>query len=198
MPLGVAAQWQGYPTPRIPRTADGKANLTAPAPKTADGKPDLNGIWLASRAVFDLRQTLQTGRRDPVHARGKDDLRPAPGDAVEGRPERALPAHGTAGAGAASHAVQDRAEARARRRFSTNRARVPAGADRRPAAARGDRLAGVAGLFGRPLGRRHVRDHHRRFQREGVAGSGRAPRERRDDDHRALPPHATSATWTWR
>ena len=58
-PLGVAAQWQGYKTPRIPRTADGKVNLSAPAPKTADGQPDLNGIWLASRAVFDMRQAVK-------------------------------------------------------------------------------------------------------------------------------------------
>jgi len=59
MPLALVAQWQGYPTPRIPRTADGKVNLSAPAPKTADGRPDLNGIWLASRAVFDLRQAVK-------------------------------------------------------------------------------------------------------------------------------------------
>jgi hypothetical protein len=43
--LAVAAQWVAYPTPGIPRTADGRPNLTAPAPKTADGKPDLSGIW---------------------------------------------------------------------------------------------------------------------------------------------------------
>ncbi len=39
------AQWLNYPTPGIPRTPDGKPNLSAPAPKTADGKPDLSGIW---------------------------------------------------------------------------------------------------------------------------------------------------------
>ena len=41
----LAAQWINYPTPGIPRTADGKPNLSAPAPRTADGKPDLSGIW---------------------------------------------------------------------------------------------------------------------------------------------------------
>jgi hypothetical protein len=39
------AQWLDYPTPGIPRTPDGKPNLTAPAPRTADGKPDLSGMW---------------------------------------------------------------------------------------------------------------------------------------------------------
>ena len=43
--IPVSAQWLHYPTPGIPRTADGKPNLSAPAPKTADGKPDLSGIW---------------------------------------------------------------------------------------------------------------------------------------------------------
>jgi hypothetical protein len=41
----AAAQWLDIPTPGMPRTADGKPNLTAPAPRTADGKPDLSGIW---------------------------------------------------------------------------------------------------------------------------------------------------------
>src|ERR1700733_6282172 len=39
------AQWLNYKTPGIPRTADGKADLSAPAPRTADGKPDLSGLW---------------------------------------------------------------------------------------------------------------------------------------------------------
>jgi len=41
----LSAQWINYPTPGIPRTADGKPNLAAPAPKTVEGKPDLSGIW---------------------------------------------------------------------------------------------------------------------------------------------------------
>src|SRR3984885_4148157 len=43
--LPLTAQWLNYPTPGIPRTPDGKPNLSAPVPKTADGKPDLSGIW---------------------------------------------------------------------------------------------------------------------------------------------------------
>jgi hypothetical protein len=41
----LAAQWLNRPTPGIPRTANGKPNLDAPAPRTSDGKPDLSGVW---------------------------------------------------------------------------------------------------------------------------------------------------------
>ena len=41
----LPGQWLSEPTRGIPRTRDGKPNLTAPAPKTADGKPDLSGLW---------------------------------------------------------------------------------------------------------------------------------------------------------
>ena len=37
-----------YPDSRIPRTKDGKPNLTAPAPRL-HGKPDLSGLWQAER-----------------------------------------------------------------------------------------------------------------------------------------------------
>jgi hypothetical protein len=41
----AAAQWLKYPTPNVPRRADGTPNLEAPAPRTLDGKPDLAGVW---------------------------------------------------------------------------------------------------------------------------------------------------------
>ena len=56
--IPVSAQWLHYPTPGIPRTPDGKPNLSAPAPKTADGKPDISGIWVAAE-----RQISQRPRR---------------------------------------------------------------------------------------------------------------------------------------
>jgi hypothetical protein len=50
MPL--AAQWLKHPTPGIPRSADGKPNLAAPAPKTPDGKPDLSGLWQINPGAY--------------------------------------------------------------------------------------------------------------------------------------------------
>src|SRR5262245_49837758 len=42
------AQWLNYPDPRIPRTKDGKPNLTAAAPRL-NGKPDLSVLWQAEK-----------------------------------------------------------------------------------------------------------------------------------------------------
>jgi hypothetical protein len=48
----VSAQYLKHPDPRIPRTPDGKPNLTAPAPRLPDGKPDLQGLWNAADGRF--------------------------------------------------------------------------------------------------------------------------------------------------
>jgi hypothetical protein len=49
----LPAQWLHLPTPGIPRTANGKANLAAPASRTADGKPNLSGIWQRTVAKYN-------------------------------------------------------------------------------------------------------------------------------------------------
>ena len=53
----VKAQWLNYPTPGIPRTADGKPNLAAPTPRAADGKPDLTGVWNRISPKYDANIT---------------------------------------------------------------------------------------------------------------------------------------------
>jgi hypothetical protein len=63
----LAAQWANYPTPRIPRTANGKPNLTAPAPRTPDGKPDLSGLWdkISPKYGRNIAADLKPGEVQP-------------------------------------------------------------------------------------------------------------------------------------
>jgi hypothetical protein len=72
--LGVGAadaQWLKYPTPGMPRTADGKPNLSAPAPRTADGKPDFSGVWGldAGPSLFYIAGELKPGDAKPAVAK---------------------------------------------------------------------------------------------------------------------------------
>jgi hypothetical protein len=54
---GASAQWLNFPTPGIPRTRDGKPNLSARTPRTAGGKPDLSGVWMhEGTPVSELRR----------------------------------------------------------------------------------------------------------------------------------------------
>jgi hypothetical protein len=45
----VFGQWVTYPTQNVPRLADGKPDLKAPAPRQLDGKPDFIGFWQPDR-----------------------------------------------------------------------------------------------------------------------------------------------------
>jgi len=66
MTTPLAAQWLKHPTPGIPRTADGKPNLAAPAPRTPDGKPDLTGVWQRlSTHGRDIAADLKPGEVQP-------------------------------------------------------------------------------------------------------------------------------------
>lgn len=69
------AQWLNYRTPGVPRTPDGKPNLTAPAPRVADGKPDLSGVWLHERiSMAELRRLFgaEADVRDKVNVPGME------------------------------------------------------------------------------------------------------------------------------
>src|SRR5499427_1606777 len=67
LPTTVGAQWLDFRTPGVPRTADGKANLKAPAPRTADGKPDLSGIWqrISLKYERNIAADLKPGEIQP-------------------------------------------------------------------------------------------------------------------------------------
>ena len=45
------AQWEPYLNKNMPRTADGKVDLSAPARKVYDGKPDLQGFFMPAASV---------------------------------------------------------------------------------------------------------------------------------------------------
>jgi hypothetical protein len=50
----ATAQWDPYPWKRVPRTANGKVDLNAPAQRTPYGKPDLSGFWMPEDPVKNL------------------------------------------------------------------------------------------------------------------------------------------------
>ncbi len=57
----VHAQWLNHRTPGIPRTPDGKPNLSAPTPRAADGKPNLSGLWQTDSAPPEVLERLIPG-----------------------------------------------------------------------------------------------------------------------------------------
>src|SRR5262244_1502788 len=63
----LEAQWLHQPTAGIPRTADGKPNLSAPVPRTADGKPDLSGLWnkISPKYSRNIAADLKPGEVQP-------------------------------------------------------------------------------------------------------------------------------------
>ena len=80
MCAGLDAQWLKQPTAGIPRTADGKPNLTAPAPRAHDGKPDLSGLWrlnpgaYGGNIVADLKPGEISPAADALYKQRMEDL----------------------------------------------------------------------------------------------------------------------------
>jgi len=97
----LLAQWPSFAnSPNVPKTADGKVDLKAPAPRAADGKPDLSGVWetapcpdCAPPVIDGLTPTPGSGQ---AAARGAAPAAPAP--AAQGR-GGAAPAGGGRGRG---------------------------------------------------------------------------------------------------
>jgi hypothetical protein len=81
MSVSLMAQWPNHITPGIPRTPDGKPNLSAPAPRSADGKPDLSGVWAVrnGNALFYITSDLKPDEIRPwaaaLYQQRADDFR---------------------------------------------------------------------------------------------------------------------------
>src|SRR5262245_1523989 len=90
----VSAQWVNYPTPGIPRTADGKPNLLAPVPKTADGKPDLSGIWAATNGGRYFQDLSANGVEIPMLPWAKGLYEERKGNLQKGHPSERCLGHG--------------------------------------------------------------------------------------------------------
>jgi len=74
IPASLSAQWLDYPTPGIPRNADGKPNLEAPVPRTPDGEPDLSSLWLPENNDYsgNLIQDVPEGPHQILGTGGPD------------------------------------------------------------------------------------------------------------------------------
>jgi hypothetical protein len=91
LPTILMAQWPSYPSPNVPKLADGKPNMDGPAPKTADGKPDLSGMWEFVDAFRGQRRAAAAGATPPSA--------PVPGSAGNAPPGSPSPAAGGTGLG---------------------------------------------------------------------------------------------------
>ena len=87
----LAAQWVKYPTPGVPRKADGKVDMSAPAPRLADGKPDFSGVWMTGEANNSRLDELSSPKTPagPRQPRRSNDAQ-SPGDATAIRASRQM------------------------------------------------------------------------------------------------------------
>ena len=89
----LAAQWLHYPTPGMPRTPEGKPNLSAPAPKMPDGKPDLSGIWASADNKY-LQNLAADGIEVPFQPWAEKLYKERSENLGKGRPSERCLTHG--------------------------------------------------------------------------------------------------------
>ena len=184
LPLG--AQWRNLPTDGIPRGADGKPDMNAPAPRTAAGKPDLSGIYQPNTLLPEPGRGCRPRQRADDRRGEKDSRRARHRPARLRRTGRALSAAGRAEDQHGAGAVQDRADRQAGRARLRSIQPVAAGVPRRSGVGRRSQPV-LAGILKRTLGRRRARRRDARPQRQAVARSRRAAGERQADGRRTVP-----------
>ena len=105
LPALLSAQWPAYPSPNVPKTADGKPNLEGPTPHTADGHPDFTGVWEFVDAFRGRRRagaaagTIAGSGPGTPPASAKDSKGGTPPAAGPGATPKAPPAAGGVGLG---------------------------------------------------------------------------------------------------
>jgi hypothetical protein len=61
------AQWLDFREPGVPRTPDGRADMTAPTPKAPDDHPDLSGVWMhETTTVAEMKRLYGRGIEEAI------------------------------------------------------------------------------------------------------------------------------------
>jgi hypothetical protein len=71
--VSASAQWDPYPWKRMPRTKDGKVDMSAPPVRTSYGKPDLSGFWMPDNPVKFLLNLAADMKQEeiPLNPKGR-------------------------------------------------------------------------------------------------------------------------------
>jgi hypothetical protein len=106
--ISIAAQWPAHPDPQVPRDAQGKVRMDAPAPRTADGKIDFSGVWQRANSGPPRGRGRGGRQGEGGGAAGRAGQGGAPAaQAGQAAPAAGAPAGGGAAAGGASPAGGD-------------------------------------------------------------------------------------------
>ena len=196
MPFFVSAQWLNQRTPGIPRTLDGKPNLSAPTPRAGNGKPDLSGLWQTDSAPPEVLARLLPGGTNngssedlpsqyflnilydykpeeaPLQPAAAVIFRQRARKLCQGVSAHALSSDGRADGGDRTGTLQDCPRSGNDGDALRKRYHLPPGVHRRPKASRRS-IARLDGVLGRQMGRRFVGGRYSRAQRSKLAGCAR-------------------------